>query len=112
MNTMANINRTLHTYIRTGLIGILLLGLVGCADNNEISTPPIDEDTDEVALPDDIKVISFNILEGMKTDRPNDYDNFVAWVQDHDPDVLALREVNGFRQKIWRSLLLDGDTRM
>lgn len=99
MNTMANINRTLHTYIRTGLIGILLLGLVGCADNNEISTPPIDEDTDEVALPDDIKVISFNILEGMKTDRPNDYDNFVAWVQEHDPDVLALQEVNGFRQK-------------
>ncbi len=44
----------------------------------------------------EFKVISYNILEGMKNDKAANYDNFVAWVQKQNPDVLALQECNGF----------------
>lgn len=96
---MANINIMLHKYIRTCILAVLFVGLASCDDKDENPTLPDVDQPEEVVLPEDIKVISFNILEGMKTDRPNDYDNFVAWVQEHDPDILALQEVNGFRQK-------------
>lgn len=45
------------------------------------------------------KVISYNILEGMKTDTTKGKQQFVEWVKKHDPDVLALQECNGFTQR-------------
>lgn len=35
----------------------------------------------------DLRVLYWNIQCGMWADQPNDYDNFVAWVQKYDPDV-------------------------
>lgn len=99
MNTMVNINMNLCRYLYSGVIAILFLGLLSCSDKDDNPTLPAVEEPHDVVLPEDIKVISFNILEGMKTDRPNNYDNFVAWVNEHEPDILALQEVNGFRQK-------------
>ena len=38
------------------------------------------------------KVISYNILEGMKLDKGKN--KFVEWVKNQDPDILALQEAN------------------
>lgn len=46
-----------------------------------------------------LKVISYNILEGMKTDTTPGKQLFVSWVKQQDPDVLALQECNGLTQK-------------
>ena len=39
-----------------------------------------------------IRLIDYNIADGMWFDQYNNYDRFVAWVQEQDPDVLALCE--------------------
>jgi len=80
------------------ILGLVLLVLVGCAK----SEAPRIEDEDipkPIVLPDQLKILSYNILEGMKTDKPNNYDNFVQWIQNLNPDIIALQEANGFRQK-------------
>lgn len=43
-----------------------------------------------------LKIVSYNILEGMKLDAENGYSNFVEWVKAQNPDILALEEANGF----------------
>ncbi|WP_213086928.1 endonuclease/exonuclease/phosphatase family protein [Chitinophaga agrisoli] len=51
-----------------------------------------------------MKVLSYNILEGMKTDTTAGKQLFVAWVKDKNPDVVALQECNGFTQKTLEEL--------
>lgn len=51
-----------------------------------------------------LKVLSYNILEGMVTDTTKGKQLFVEWVKDKDPDVLALQECNGFTQKTLEEL--------
>lgn len=45
-----------------------------------------------------IKVISYNIFEGMRLDTTANKDLFVDWVKQQNPDILALQEVNKFTQ--------------
>lgn len=54
---------------------------------------------DSLILPDTLKVLSFNIENGMSLDKGNNYDHFVAWVDSVAPDVFAIEEANGFRQR-------------
>ncbi|MRG45182.1 exonuclease III [Chitinophaga sp. SYP-B3965] len=51
-----------------------------------------------------LKVLSYNILEGMVTDTSKGKQLFVEWVKDKNPDVLALQECNGFTQKTLEDL--------
>ena len=36
---------------------------------------------------DDMRLLYWNIQNGMWSDQSNGYDNFVAWVKGYDPDV-------------------------
>jgi exodeoxyribonuclease-3 len=45
-----------------------------------------------------LKVITYNIFEGMTLDTTANKDLFVDWVKQQDPDILALQEVNKFTQ--------------
>lgn len=45
-----------------------------------------------------LRVITYNILEGMKLDTSVGKPNFVNWLKEMDPDVLAMQEVTGFTQ--------------
>ncbi len=40
------------------------------------------------------RIISYNILEGMKTDTTPGKQEFAKWVKEKDPDILALQECN------------------
>ncbi|MDR2283561.1 MAG: hypothetical protein LBE37_10145, partial [Sphingobacterium sp.] len=52
---------------------VLLLATVSCKDKEE-AEPVIEvPEPEEVKLPDTLKVISYNILEGMKNDKANNY---------------------------------------
>lgn len=39
-----------------------------------------------------IKLIDYNIADGMWYDQYNNYDRFVAWVREQDPDIFAICE--------------------
>ncbi len=53
---------------------------------------------------DTLRVISYNILEGMKLDADNNYNKFVEWVNQYNPDVLALEEANGLNKEMLSKL--------
>ncbi|HMR19623.1 MAG TPA: endonuclease/exonuclease/phosphatase family protein [Sphingobacterium sp.] len=46
-----------------------------------------------------IRIVNYNILEGMRIDTTNNKTDFVSWVKNINPDVLTLQEVNGFTQR-------------
>lgn len=62
----------------------------------EVSTPSAKADT--------LRLISYNILEGMKLDKANNYDNLVAWVNKMNPDILAFEEANKITQTMMEGL--------
>lgn len=45
---------------------------------------------------DYLRVLSYNILEGMKLDSTKGKQQFVNWVKDQDPDIFAIQEANKF----------------
>ncbi|MNK05927.1 exonuclease III [compost metagenome] len=45
------------------------------------------------------RIISYNILEGMKSDTTKGKQDFVKWLKSENPDILALQECNKFTQK-------------
>ena len=57
-----------------------------------------------VSAQNKVRVISFNILEGMKTDTTPGKQVFVGWVKKQAPDILALQECNKFTQKTLEEL--------
>lgn len=79
------------------MISLLACCLIACGEEEKEIQFTIDpgESTNSEVL----RLISYNILEGMKLDKNNNYDNFVEWVKKYDPDVLALQEVNKFTQE-------------
>ncbi|MBC9932647.1 endonuclease/exonuclease/phosphatase family protein [Chitinophaga qingshengii] len=46
-----------------------------------------------------LRVLSYNILEGMVTDTTKGKTVFVDWVKQFNPDIVALQECNKFTQK-------------
>lgn len=81
------------------LMGGLLLGtLMACGDDKSESLYLKVEGEGNVSGKT-MRLISYNILEGMKLDKANNYNKFVSWVIDQDPDILALQEANKFTQQ-------------
>lgn len=74
---------------------ILTVFIIGCDKEGVSFGLEVDSEKNNRTM----RLISYNILEGMKNDRANNYDNFVAWVLEYNPDVLALQEANGFTQE-------------
>lgn len=96
---MEKINTPILRRLTSYLIIVLVASslLLSCSkkdDTIEVVSP-----IDELRLPDTLKIISYNILEGMKNDRANNYNKFVDWIKSYEPDILALQEVNGFNQR-------------
>ena len=93
-------NRKAKSYLWALLLLSGWLSAVTSCKDKEVP-PPVKEETppvDSLILPDTLKIVSFNIENGMALDKASNYDHFVAWVDSVSPDVLALEEANGFRQ--------------
>lgn len=48
---------------------------------------------------DHVRILCYNILEGMKLDTTPNKVVFVDWVKSINPDIVALQEVNKFKQR-------------
>lgn len=82
------------------LLSVLSITAYSCGDDDVYLSVAPEENPNENVL----RLISYNILEGMKLDKANQYNNFVEWVKKYNPDILALQEANGFTQKSMEEL--------
>ena len=53
-----------------------------------------------------LKIMTYNILQGMRLDSTAGKSNFSAWVESINPDILALQEVSNFTQKALEELAI------
>ena len=90
-------------HLRRLVFGGLLLAaaalLPGCEDDPAVPDEEISTDPGTSAEPETLRFISYNILEGMKLDKQQNFDNFAAWVREKDPDFMALCECNNFTEE-------------
>ncbi|MEG0806786.1 MAG: endonuclease/exonuclease/phosphatase family protein [Alistipes sp.] len=101
-----SIQSTLHYLSLVVAFAATAMLLPACEDDpvvvdEQLTTKP---DTGTETEPETFRFISYNILEGMKLDKDNNFDNFVAWVQAKDPDFMALQECNGLTQETLTAL--------
>lgn len=67
-----------------------------CSDDEELPTGDLELNSGSSVTTETLKVLSYNVLEGMKLDKANNYNNFVTWVNEQAPDIMAIEETNGF----------------
>ena len=70
-----------------------------CSDDEELPTGDLELNSGSSVTTETLKVLSYNVLEGMKLDKANDYNNFVTWVSEQAPDIMAIEETNGFTKE-------------
>lgn len=93
-------NNNLISCLKLGSALLLLLFVFSsCGDEVKIEDVNLDVTPETDVQPQEMVVISYNILEGMKEDKANNFDNFVEWVKLQAPDVLAIQEANNFTQE-------------
>ncbi|MDR2628135.1 MAG: endonuclease/exonuclease/phosphatase family protein [Dysgonamonadaceae bacterium] len=83
--------------IRLLITGLIACSLIACGDKSEEDIH-FAIDPGESANGETLRLISYNILEGMTLDKTSNYNNFVEWIKTYDPDILALQEANKFTQ--------------
>ncbi|NDV78733.1 endonuclease/exonuclease/phosphatase family protein [Dysgonomonas sp. 511] len=93
---MNHMKRYIKKAVQVFILGLLVFNLSGCSDDDILLSVSPGEDTSNG---ESLRLISYNILEGMKLDKTNNYDNFVEWLKSYDPDIVALQEANGFTQE-------------
>ena len=95
MNLNPNFVRTFRLWC------MLLLALcmaTSCEDGGEQGEYLRAELEEELEV-DTLRLISYNILEGMKLDQTTGKTELAAWVRSMYPDILALQEANRFTQE-------------
>ena len=73
--------------------------LPACDDDPAALDEELTTDPGTSVQPETLRFISYNILEGMKLDKAQNFDNFVDWVKEKDPDFMALCECNAFTEE-------------
>lgn len=63
-----------------------------CKDEAGEPVPDTNEPVETVDDPAIVKILYWNIQCGMWTDQGNNYDNFVAWVKEKNPDICVWNE--------------------
>lgn len=86
----------------SGLMAFMLLVafLYGCKEKT--GTP--DKKDNKQNTQEKLTVLSYNILEGMKTDVSTKKQLFAAWVGIKNPDIFAIQEANGFTEETLATL--------
>ena len=78
--------------------------LPACDDDPAAPDEELTTDPGTSVQPETLRFISYNILEGMKLDKAQNFDNFVDWVKEKDPDFMALCECNAFTEELLTAL--------
>ncbi|MGL4292645.1 MAG: endonuclease/exonuclease/phosphatase family protein [Bacteroidales bacterium] len=94
-------NKIMLRAVKTGylLCALSFFGCMGSCSDSKEEALFLEVQPEETKEQTSMRLISYNILEGMKLDKAGNYDKFVKWVKDKDPDILALQEANKFTQQ-------------
>lgn len=92
-----NFNRNFVFRLWCSLL-LALCAATSCEDGGEQGEYLRAEPEEELAV-DTLRLISYNILEGMKLDQTAGKTELAAWVRSMNPDILALQEANKFTQE-------------
>lgn len=76
-----------------------------CSDDEELPTGDLELNSGSSVTTETLKVLSYNVLEGMKLDKANDYNNFVTWVSEQAPDIMAIEENQWIYQRKANSII-------
>lgn len=76
-------------------LGLLLFTIVSCSKSS--TKPEVKKVINNSAKT--LTVLSYNILEGMKTDVSTNKQLFTAWVGIQNPDIFAIQEANKFTEE-------------
>ena len=95
MNLNPNFVRTFRLWC---MILLALCMATSCEDGGEQGEYLRAEPEEELEV-DTLRLISYNILEGMKLDQTTGKTELAAWVRSMNPDILALQEANKFTQE-------------
>ena len=86
-----------YSFIKALLLPVVvLLCATGCeTEYKHVSgDTELDVEFDNNITSDEFRLICFNIQNGMWWDQANNYDNFVAWVQKYNPDIMCIQEAS------------------
>lgn len=81
-----NMKKTDNNALTRGNKWVLILLIMACSS------------TAQLFAQEKMRIISYNIEEGMKADTSKGKKDFVAWIKSYDPDIMALEECNKFTQ--------------
>ena len=95
MNLNPNFVRTFRLWC---MLLMALCMATSCEDGGEQGEYLRAEPEEELEV-DTLRLISYNILEGMKLDQTTGKTELAAWVRSMNPDILALQEANKFTQE-------------
>ena len=99
MKRYENIRCVLNRMVFGAALLAAASGIPACDNDDAFSEESLATETGPDVEQQVLRFVYYNTLEGMKLDRENNFDNFVAWVQKQDPDLLALGECNNFTQE-------------
>ena len=91
-------------------VGTLLLAIFTTTGSDSLATEPATSENDNSSA---VRVMSFNIRNGIAKDGPNHWqlrkELVIRTVRDFDPDVLGAQEVRGFQAEFFKENLSDYD---
>jgi len=95
--------------LRRALLPLCLLCAVtfaACEDDDSTPDPTLDIGNDhENPRYTVMRLVSYNTYEGFRrSDKAYNYDHFIAWIRQQDPDVVALQELWGWSEGQLRTL--------
>lgn len=73
-----------------------MAALGGCTKDGDVIDVDLTAQLPDAPVYATMKVLSYNILEGMKLDLSEGKADFAAWVDAQSPDVFVIQEANGY----------------
>lgn len=89
---------------RAELLLVALLSTATACGDDDLSAERLRTRPGEELIVDTLRLISYNILEGMKLDPTAGKSELAAWMRKMRPDVVALQEANRFTQSTLEQL--------
>lgn len=93
-----NFYRNSICFFRLSWLVLAVCIVASCADDGGQGEYLSAEPEEKLAV-DTLRLVSYNILEGMKLDQTAGKTGLAAWVRSMNPDILALQEANKFTQE-------------
>lgn len=96
-------NSKLKDMVTIICVMVVTLAFASC-DNKNAGDTPLQVESESATFNGTFKLLSWNIQDGMWCDQNNNYDNFVAYINEINPDVFCIQEAAMHKDSDWRTL--------